>query len=75
MQDNCACCNDEISDQSKQYCINCEKRLNNYMNLKKVKELRYRIRRRRYIEWINRKPSKWRFISYVKWLKKIPPRL
>ena len=44
------------------------------MNSKKIKKLRYEIRRRNYIRWINQKPPKWKFISYIKCLKERPTR-
>ena len=71
MEDRCVACGIDVSDQSRQYCLNCERKTNN-MNSKK--ELRYKIRLRNYIRWINTKPPKWKFISYIKWLGERPPR-
>ena len=73
MEDRCIICGEDVSDQSKWHCLNCEKETGS-MNAKKVKELRYQIRRKKYIRWINAKPPKWRFISYIKWLNERPPR-
>lgn len=71
MEDRCVACGIDVSDQSRQCCFNCESKTNN-MNSKK--ELRYKIRLRNYIRWINAKPPKWKFISYIKWLGERPPR-
>ena len=65
MEDRCVFCGADVSSQSKWYCLDCEKEMNN-MNSKKAKELRYQIRRRNYIKWINARPSKWKFIYYIK---------
>lgn len=73
MEDRCVACGTDVSDQSRHYCLNCERKIDN-MNQKKTEELRYQIRRRKYIRWINEKPPKWKFISYIKWLNKRPPR-
>lgn len=73
MEDRCVVCGIDVSDQSRHYCLNCEREKDN-INQKKAEELRYQIRRRKYIRWINEKPPKWKFISYIKWLNARPPR-
>ena len=71
MEDRCVACGIDVSDQSRQYCLNCA-RESDIMNSKK--ELRYKIRLKNYIRWINAKPPKWKFASYIKWSKERPPR-
>jgi len=73
MEDRCVACGIDVSDQSRQYCLNCERRTDN-MNTKKQKDLRYLLRQKNYIRWINAKPPKWKIISYIKWLNERPPR-
>ena len=73
MEDRCVMCGTDISDLSKQYCLNCEIGVDN-MNSKKLQALKFQIRCKNYINWINDRPPKWRFISYIKWLTQRPPR-
>lgn len=48
--------------------------MTSYMKSKKSKQLKYYLRLRQYIKWIEAKPPKWKIISYIKWLNERPPR-
>lgn len=71
MEDKCICCGADVSDQSRWHCPNCDRKID---NMNTTAQSIYKIRLNRYIRWINGKPSKWEFISYIKWLKSRPPR-
>ena len=71
MEDKCIICGADVTDQSRWHCSTCEVNIN---NMNTTAQSIYKIRLNRHIRWVNAKPPKWKFISYIKWLKERPPR-
>ena len=42
------------------------------MTDKRIQYLKKQKERRKYQEWLNRRPNKWQIISYFKWLNQNP---
>lgn len=72
MEDRCYFCGADVSDMSVHVCQNCLNERMQTMNEKRAKHLRKERDRRRYRDWLNRRPDKWRIISYLKWLSEEP---
>ena len=71
MEDKCVICGADVSDQSRHYCLNCEVNIN---NMNTTAQSIYKIRLKKYIKWINAKPTKCKLVSYIKWLRERPPK-
>lgn len=66
MEDRCIFCGADVSDLGIQVCPICLNERMENMTDKRIQYLKKQKERRKYQEWLNRRPNKWRIISYFK---------
>jgi len=72
MEDRCVICGEDVSDLNTLVCKKCIRESDKMANPRRARYLKMERRRRKYQEWLDKRPSRWRIISYWKWLNSEP---